>query len=84
MSHVTEIIPSRRWRHKSGKAASIYGAVPYVSEAEKADWHIETSGWTWRKSDGTVGLCRPPAATREEAVEIANRVNARTGAPLLS
>lgn len=78
---VVEVIPSRRWRHKSGRCASIYGALPWTGAPgnTQADWTLETSGWTWSMSDGTIGLGRVPAATREEAEEIAERFNARRG-----
>lgn len=74
---IIDVIPSRMWRHKSGRTASLYGSVPWVSEAEKADWTIETIGWTWSNDNGTVGLGRPPAGTREEALEIMRAYNAR-------
>jgi hypothetical protein len=74
---VWEVIPARRWRHTSGRSASVYGALPWTSDAGKAEWTMETSGWTWRMSNGTVGLGRVPAATREEAEAVMARVNAR-------
>lgn len=76
---VLEVIPSRRWRHTNGQAASLYGAVPWtgVPGNSREDWEIETSGWTWVNSNGTIGLGRVPAATREEAEAVMNKVNAR-------
>jgi hypothetical protein len=76
---VLEVIPARRWRHKSGRTASPYGALPWTGAPgnTKADWTMETSGWTWANADGTIGLGRVPAATREEAEAIMDRVNAR-------
>lgn len=62
-----EVIPSRRWRHTSGRTASPYGAAPYVSDADKADWTLETVGWTVRHPDGTIGLARPPFGSEAEA-----------------
>ncbi len=63
-----EVIPSRRLRHVSGRTASIYGAAPWVSEADRANWTLETVGWTVRNSHtGEIGACRKPWATREEA-----------------
>jgi hypothetical protein len=73
---VIEVIPARRWRNVvNGRAVSIYGCVPWTSDAEKADWTLETSGWTWRNDNGTVGLSRPPAKTREEAEQIMRTFN---------
>jgi len=79
--YVEEIIPSRRWRHVSGRTASPYGASPWTGAPgnTREDWTLETSGFTWRMSNGTIGLGRPPAATREEAESIARQVNARSG-----
>lgn len=75
---VIEVIESKRWRNVNTNAtASIYGAVPYTSDADKPNWIIETVGWTWRNDNGTVGLGRAPAKTREEALEVMQRVNAR-------
>jgi hypothetical protein len=63
-----EVIPSRRWRHVSGKTVSIYGACPWTRAADAADWHVEESGWTVRNPyNGEVGTGRPPFATKEEA-----------------
>ena len=73
---VTNIILAKRWRNfKTGQTASLYGAVPYCSEQEKKEWHIEVIGYTWKLSDGTIGLGRVPAKTMEEAREVMNRVN---------
>jgi hypothetical protein len=65
-----EVIPSRRWQSAAGRTASIYGAVPYRSDAEKArdGWQVVTVGWTIRDNDrGTVGIGRAPFATRADA-----------------
>jgi hypothetical protein len=67
-----EVIPSRRWRHVSGKTASVYGAAPWVHSAEAADWHVEESGWTLvNPYNGEIGACRRPFATKEEAEKFA-------------
>jgi len=77
---VIEVIPARRWRNiKTGMSASLYGAVPWTSNAAKDDWQIEESGWTWRNANGTIGLGRAPAATRQEALDVMARVNALGG-----
>jgi hypothetical protein len=75
---IIEVIESKRWRHTpSGRTASIYGAVPWTQEADKANWAIETIGWTWRLDNGTIGLGRAPAATREQAEQIMRALNGR-------
>lgn len=74
-----EVIPSKRWCNAAtGQTASIYGAVPYTSNADKPNWAVETVGWTWRDNvRGTVGLCRVPAKTEAEAQAVADELNAR-------
>jgi hypothetical protein len=64
-----EVIPSRRWVHRGGRTASIYGAVPWtgVPGDREEDWHMEHAGWTIQWSDGTVGIGRVPFETREQA-----------------
>lgn len=77
---VIEVIPARHWLHKaSGLRASIYGAVPWTGAAgnTEEDWEMVTSGFTWLNDNGTVGLGRVPAATREEADAVMERMNAR-------
>lgn len=71
------VIPSRRWRHSSGRTASLYGASPWTSQADRANWQIEESGFTIQNPDGTIGCGKPPSATREEAQALADRLNAR-------
>lgn len=75
--YVVEVIPAKRWRNvKTGQTASLYGAVPYHS-TDKTDWALEVTGYTWRKSDGTIGLGRTPAETKDEAIEIMRTINER-------
>jgi hypothetical protein len=74
---VLEVIPYRFWKNKvTGRTASVAGAHPAGSPADRANWEIVTEGWTWRNDNGTTGLCRPPAKTREEAEEVMKRWNA--------
>jgi len=76
--YIVKVIESRRWKNsKTGQTASIYGAVPYYSEKDKADWEIETIGYTWANSDGTIGLGRVPVKTEQEAIDVMNRINNR-------
>jgi len=62
---------------ETGAEASFYGACP-------PGYEVRTKGWTWEvtRHDGsvTVGLCRVPAKTKEEALEIAVKAAERTGA----
>lgn len=75
---ILEVIPARHWVNvRNGRTASIYGAVPYTSNADKADWEVRESGWTWQNDNGTIGLGRVPAKTREEALEVMAKHNAR-------
>lgn len=65
-----EVIESKRWRNTTtGQTASPYGAVPWTGARgdTKADWEMETVGWTIRWDDGTVGTGHLPDKTREEA-----------------
>lgn len=72
------VIPSRRWRHApTGRTASLYGAAPWTSAADKGNWQIEESGFTIQNPDGTIGCGKPPSATIEEAQALADRLNAR-------
>lgn len=75
---VVEVVEAKRWKNaKTGEVASIYGAHPATTEAERADWEVEVVGFTWRLADGTVGLGRPPAKTRAEAEAVMAQINAR-------
>jgi len=63
-----EIIPYRVWVRDDGRKASIYGAVPWTSQADKARWEMREYGFTVRNPvTGEVGACRPPFTTMEEA-----------------
>lgn len=75
---VTKVIPALRYRHTpTGNTASIHGAMPWYGHGEQHEWVLEKVGWTWQLSDGTIGLGRAPAKTKAEALEVAERVNAR-------
>lgn len=62
------VIQYRHWKRDDGKTASIYGAAPWTSEAERARWASVENGFTiaW-DGDGTVGICRAPFPTKERA-----------------
>lgn len=70
MGRPIAVIESKRWKHTSGRTASIYGSLPWTSDADKSNWHMETTGYTLKMSDGTVGYGRPALATSEEAQAI--------------
>lgn len=74
-----EVIESIHWVNKvTGATVSPYGAVPYTGETEKANWHIVVRGYTWRDNNtNTIGLCRVPAKTREEADQVCETLNRR-------
>jgi len=75
---IIQVIESLQWRNKrTGATASVYGAAPYVSDADAKDWETEAVGFTWRNDNGTVGLGRMPAKTREEAEAIMREFNDR-------
>lgn len=42
-----EIRESKRWVHTSGRTASIYGSVPYYTDADKENWSIESCGYSF-------------------------------------
>jgi hypothetical protein len=65
-----EVIPSKQWiNSETGQTASIYGAVPYLSESEKAQWSVAVRGYTVRNlKTGAVGIGRMPWKTEEEAL----------------
>lgn len=75
---IIAVIESRHWiNSQTGATASIYGACPYTTEADKQNWSIQVRGYTWRLDNGTVGLGRQPAKTRAEAEEIMQQFNKR-------
>jgi hypothetical protein len=75
---IIEIIESKHWLNtKTGQTASIYGAVPYANDISKQDWQIVVRGYTWRLSNGSVGLGRIPAKTYAEALQVMNNFNNR-------
>jgi len=76
---VEEVVESRAWiNSETGATASVYGAVPWTSEAEKPQWSVQIRGFTWRMPNGTIGMGRKPVATREEAQAIMDTINARS------
>ncbi len=67
-SHMFDLVESRRWICEDGRTASIYGACPWLSDAERESWRIQVVGWTVQhKKTGTVGIGRAPWPTRKAA-----------------
>lgn len=82
-----QVIPAKRWQHTNGSTASLYGAVPWTSQADKPNWQIVTIGYTWQVVDGrgsvTIGLGKMPVKTLEEATAIAVRFCEATKSTLI-
>lgn len=81
-------VPAVRWVHgPSGRQASVYGAVPWVSQAEKDEWKTECRGWTWRLVDChgsvTFGLGRTPVESYREALRVAAQFAEESGAEVV-
>lgn len=75
---VVRVIESKVWRNKlTGARVSPYGACPWMSVGEREQWELVSQGWSWELDNGTVGLGRVPAKTREEAEMVMRRFNAR-------
>ena len=73
------VVESKIWQHKTtGRRVSIYGACPWTSDAEKADWDLVSPGWTlFNRATNTVGCGRVPWATREAAQAQADEWNTK-------
>lgn len=68
MKRIYEVIPCVQWRRDDGMTASVYGACPWQSAAEKDQWQRMQYGWTVRNTrDNTVGIGRLPWASRKDA-----------------
>lgn len=74
------VIPSRVWVNaKTGKRASLFGAVPWVSGPQPAEWQVKDQGFTLEMSNGTVGYGRVPLATKAEAQAVMDAWLKRVG-----
>lgn len=63
-----QVVPARQWRHANGEVASLYGAVPWTNEVEKANWNVVECGWTvFNPRNGTYGIGRVPWQDRADA-----------------
>jgi len=73
-----EVEEYRVWvNQENGRTASIKGAVPWTSAAEKPQWKMESHGWTiYDRRDNTSGLGMKPFASRAEAQAWVDRKNA--------
>jgi hypothetical protein len=75
---ILEVIESKQWvNSETGATASIYGSLPWRSVTEKDQWAIVVRGFTWKNSNGTIGLGRRPAKTYAEALEVMEKFNNR-------
>lgn len=66
----------RHYNTRTGATASVYGAAPWVSDADKVNWVIQSTGWVIRDNDkgivfGSFGM------TKDEAQSMADSNNAR-------
>lgn len=76
-----EVIPYSVWVRDDGAQASIYGGLPYVSDAEKARWKVEQVGWSVRNpNNGQIGIGRKPCASEAEAIALVEKLG---NAPIL-
>lgn len=75
---VVNVVENRFWKSSAGRAVSIFGALPYMTEAEKIahGWKIVTDGWTTQNADGTYGSS-VRHATKDSAVAFALDCNTR-------
>lgn len=74
-----DVVESRSWKNtKTGATASLYGACPWVRDAEKSDWTLVVNGWTVRnQKSGTVGIGRMPWKEKSQALAWLARQAAR-------
>jgi hypothetical protein len=71
-----EVIADRVWQHKDGRRASIYGGLPWISDADKPGWSLAYIGWTVRDNMfNTVGAGRQPWKTQQEAQAFCDQHN---------
>ena len=71
--HTIKVIPRKMWKNsKTGRTASIRGAVPFTDSRSQREWSVEQFVFTVQvKRDGliTTGLCFLPFnASKEEAL----------------
>ena len=73
MRHTIKVIPRKMWKNsKTGRTASLRGAVPFTDSKSQRDWSVEQFGYTVQVNrDGltTTGLCYLPFnASKQEAL----------------
>jgi hypothetical protein len=71
--HSIKVISRKMWKNsKTGRTASLRGAVPFTDSQSQRDWSVEQFGYTVQVNrDGltTTGLCYLPFnASKEEAL----------------
>jgi hypothetical protein len=70
-----EVVPAMVYEHVTGKRASIYGALPWMTDVERAHWKTVQVGYTlFNPLTGQVGVGRAPCVTWEEANALAERL----------
>lgn len=63
-----EVVPNTFFRRDDGHTASIHGALPWHTEAEKGRWQSVTDGFTvYNPLTNEYGIGREPFATKEAA-----------------
>lgn len=82
---ILEVIEARVWLNAiNGRRVSPYGALPWVGGPQPNEWALISEGWTWAMDNNTIGMCRVPAKTREEAEAVMRENNARIDAAALA
>jgi len=70
-----EVVESKTWKATDGRTASIFGSLPWTTEADRANWSIVVDGYTVRDHlRNTVGLGRRPFETQAEAQVVADKL----------
>jgi hypothetical protein len=67
-----EVVESKLWQSKSGRRVSIYGSLPWYSEAQRVaeGWEMVVIGYTiYDPTSNQYGIGRVPWKTRELAQE---------------
>ena len=70
------VIPSKVWKHKDGRTASIYGALPWYHGNDKDGWKIITRGYTIKdnKTNEIGRVCKGPMSL-VDAQDLAEQLN---------
>ena len=74
----TDVIPNTFWQSASGRQASLYGALPWWTDAQKQSegWRKVTDGWTIRDNNsGTIGGYNVDSRDETAVRALAHRMN---------